>query len=481
MIERTDQLVLDYVAKVADAAHGVLPPRQRIDFVTGLRRRIDAERTGTDDPAAVARMLAGFGDPVELVGQELRRLGRQEASRLPGVPAHASPAHASPALASPSSASPASAVASAASAYASSDVVPAPASPLAAPTSRDPGDPDGPDNDGDDAGVPAPRRPVRGHPYASSSPSDPSVSPDRASVPGRRSEDEWDDAVEGDPPTEEIPPVPPAPLTPPAPDPSAPPVPDPLAPPVPNPVAPPAPDPLAPSVPDPLAPSVPDPLAPSVPDPLAPPVPGPVPQTEPGEEGEPRGKGPGNGDAPGKGSVRPGMPPGVARGVREAEERLAKKQARARPGLLRRNRPPRSREDIVPGTQDARTILLGHRLETVGMALLTLAGLLIPFPFATIAIFTVPVLVWAVGAVVVVACQAWLPADKVIGIVSPMLSYTLGGGLVALVRARGDIGRVVEEFFTISGLMFLLGTAWGVFWLTYRLLNPVIQPGRGRR
>ncbi|MFI6511732.1 hypothetical protein ACIBCT_29355 [Streptosporangium sp. NPDC050855] len=473
MIERTDQLVLDYVGKVADAAHGVLPPRQRIDFVTGLRRRIDAERRGTDDPAAVARMLAGLGDPVELVGQELRRLGRQETPRPPGVPAHASSASAPPASAAPSSAAPSSAT----SAPAASASVPAPASPLAAPTSRDSGDSRDPDDpgEGDDAGVPAPRRPVRGHPYASTPPSDPSASPDRASVPGRRSEDEWDDAVEGDPPTEEIPPVPPVPPTPPAPDP--------LAPPVPNPVAPPAPDPLAPSVPDPLAPSVPDPLAPSVPDPLAPPVPGPVPQTEPGKEAEPRSKGPGNGDASGKGpaGVRPGMPPGVARGIREAEERLARKQSRARPGLLRRNRPPRSREDIVPGTQDARTILLGHRLETVGMALLTLAGLLIPFPFAPIAIFTVPVLVWAVGAVVVVACQAWLPADKVIGIVSPMLSYTLGGGLVALVRARGDIGRVVEEFFTISGLMFLLGTAWGVFWLTYRLLNPVIQPGRGGR
>ncbi|MEU8385741.1 hypothetical protein AB0C32_42175, partial [Streptosporangium sp. NPDC048865] len=77
MIERADQLVLDYVSKAADAAHGVLPPRQRIDFVAVLRRRIEAERAGADDPVAVARVLARFGDPAALVRREVRRLERE--------------------------------------------------------------------------------------------------------------------------------------------------------------------------------------------------------------------------------------------------------------------------------------------------------------------------------------------------------------------------------------------------------------------
>jgi hypothetical protein len=83
VIERVDQLVLEYVSRAADAAHGVLPPRQRIDFIGKLRKRIDAERTGMEDPAAVAKVLARFGDPVELVRREVRRLGGETASRRP--------------------------------------------------------------------------------------------------------------------------------------------------------------------------------------------------------------------------------------------------------------------------------------------------------------------------------------------------------------------------------------------------------------
>ncbi|MEU3169718.1 hypothetical protein [Streptosporangium sp. NPDC006930] len=167
--------------------------------------------------------------------------------------------------------------------------------------------------------------------------------------------------------------------------------------------------------------------------------------------------------------------------MREAEERLARRRARNRPDWLRRRRPARSREDVVPGTQDTRTILLSHRRETAGMVLLALAGLLIPFPFAPIAIFRIPVLVWAVAALVVVACENWHTSDKALGLAAPLVSYTFGGALVALVRARNDLGTVVDEFFTISGLMFMLGTAWAVFWLAYRLLNPPIPVGRGAR
>ncbi|WP_162642215.1 hypothetical protein [Streptosporangium sp. 'caverna'] len=176
------------------------------------------------------------------------------------------------------------------------------------------------------------------------------------------------------------------------------------------------------------------------------------------------------------------IPPGVAKARREAEELLARRQARKRPGLLRRpSRAPRSREDVVAGESDVRSVLLGHRREVIGMALLGLAGLLVPFPFAPIAIFRIPVLVWAVAVLVVTVCEAWEGADKVRGAAAPILSYTIGGCLVALIRSRNDLSLVVDQFFEISGLMFMLGSAAGVFWLAYRLFNPVPPVGRRNR
>jgi hypothetical protein len=173
------------------------------------------------------------------------------------------------------------------------------------------------------------------------------------------------------------------------------------------------------------------------------------------------------------------IPPGVAKARREAEELLARRQARKRPSLLRRpSRAPRSREDVVAGESDVRTVLLGHRREVIGMALLGLAGLLVPFPFAPIAIFRIPVLVWAVAVLVVTVCEGWEGADKVRGAAAPILSYTIGGCLVALIRSRHDLSLVVDQFFAISGLMFMLGSAAGVFWLAYRLFNPVTPVGR---
>ncbi|MGW4793688.1 hypothetical protein ACWEPC_14935, partial [Nonomuraea sp. NPDC004297] len=77
MIERADQLVLNYVSKAADAAHGVLRADQRLDFAGRLRARVEAERRGSQDAREVAKVLARFGDPVELVEREARRLAGQ--------------------------------------------------------------------------------------------------------------------------------------------------------------------------------------------------------------------------------------------------------------------------------------------------------------------------------------------------------------------------------------------------------------------
>ncbi|MEU1388741.1 MULTISPECIES: hypothetical protein [unclassified Nonomuraea] len=74
MIERADQMVLNYVSRAADAAHGVLRPDQRLDFARRLRARIEAERRGSQDARDVAKVLTRFGDPVALVEREARRL-----------------------------------------------------------------------------------------------------------------------------------------------------------------------------------------------------------------------------------------------------------------------------------------------------------------------------------------------------------------------------------------------------------------------
>ncbi|RJL33147.1 exosortase/archaeosortase family protein [Bailinhaonella thermotolerans] len=77
MSEQADQLVLAYVSRVADAAHGMLRPHERLDFVRRLRLRIDEMRDGSDDPAVVRKVLARFGDPAALVAREADRLAAE--------------------------------------------------------------------------------------------------------------------------------------------------------------------------------------------------------------------------------------------------------------------------------------------------------------------------------------------------------------------------------------------------------------------
>ncbi|MGI5273187.1 hypothetical protein ACQEUU_28845 [Nonomuraea sp. CA-218870] len=74
MRERADLLILNYVSKAADAAHGVLRPEQRLDFARRLRARIEEERRGSQSARDVTKLLARFGDPVILVEREARRL-----------------------------------------------------------------------------------------------------------------------------------------------------------------------------------------------------------------------------------------------------------------------------------------------------------------------------------------------------------------------------------------------------------------------
>jgi hypothetical protein len=79
MSERADQIVLDYLRRVADAAYGVLRSDERLEFLARVRRRIDEVRIRqrADKPAQVQRVLDRFGAPEALVEQERLRLAAE--------------------------------------------------------------------------------------------------------------------------------------------------------------------------------------------------------------------------------------------------------------------------------------------------------------------------------------------------------------------------------------------------------------------
>ncbi|HEY3688312.1 MAG TPA: hypothetical protein VGL93_35060 [Streptosporangiaceae bacterium] len=79
MSERADQIVLDYLRRVADAAYGVLRSDERLEFLARVRRRIDEVRIRqrADKPVQVQRVLDRFGSPEALVEQERLRLAAE--------------------------------------------------------------------------------------------------------------------------------------------------------------------------------------------------------------------------------------------------------------------------------------------------------------------------------------------------------------------------------------------------------------------
>lgn len=127
---------------------------------------------------------------------------------------------------------------------------------------------------------------------------------------------------------------------------------------------------------------------------------------------------------------------------------------------------------MATGGRDARTIVKEHPRDIAAMAILVLAALLVPFGLPAVAIFQVPVLVWAAGAVAVLFSETWAVRDKALGIGAPLLGYTVGGVLVGGFRAtEAGMTAFVTQFFDVSGVMFMIGTGLGVVWLAYRLLD----------
>ncbi|NRQ35125.1 hypothetical protein HII36_25345 [Nonomuraea sp. NN258] len=274
MIERADQLILNYVSKAADAAHGVLRADQRLDFAKRLRARIEVERHGSQSAREVAKVLARFGDPVALVEREVRRLA--EAERGPRET--------------------------------------------------------------------APR------------PAEPQVTTSFPTI--------VDDST---------------------------------------------------------------------------------------------------------------APPGVRRSRALAQERLSRRPERGLPFAALRRAAMSSANPMATDGRDARTIVKQHPRETAAMVLLLVAALLVPFDLPAVAIFRVPVLVWAAGAVLVLFSETWKLRDRLIGIGAPLAGYTVGGVLVGGLRGgseKSGLQAFYEQFFDASGTMFMIGAALGVIWLAFRLLDP---------
>ncbi|MGW0192530.1 hypothetical protein [Nonomuraea sp. NPDC003201] len=285
MIERADQLVLNYVSKAADAAHGVLRADQRLDFAKRLRARIEEERRGSQNAREVSKVLARFGDPVALVEREARRLA--------------------------------------------------------------------------EAGVPTMRTAMRTTMRTTiGSAEEGRPSGDESST--RRFPTIVDDA-----------------------------------------------------------------------------------------------------DAP----------PGVQTYRTIARESLDRGRGLPFAGL--RRMAMSSANPMTTGGRDARTLVKEHPRDAGAMVVLVVAALLLPFDLPPLAIFEIPVLVWAAGAVLVLFSESWSLRDKLLGTGAPLLGYSAGGVLVGGLRVGSEPGlqAFFAQFYSVSGTMFMIGTGLGVVWLAYRLLD----------
>ncbi|KAB8191418.1 hypothetical protein FH608_029580 [Nonomuraea phyllanthi] len=297
MIGRADQLVLNYVSRAADVAHGVLRADQRLDFTRRLRARIEEERGGSQNAREVSKVLARFGDPAALVEREARRLAAAGVPTKRDFPAKADAAGAAP--------------------------------------SHDP------------AGAGAGAAAAGGHEAAGATLRFPTIV----------------------------------------------------------------------------------------------------------DDGE--------------------VPPGVRAYRRIAEESLDGRRSRGMPFAGLRRMAMSSANPMATGGRDARTLLKEHTRDVAAMAILVVAALLLPVDLPPVAIFEVPVLVWALGAVVVLFSESWRARDKLIGIGAPLLGYSVGGVLLGGLRVGGEPGlqAFFTQFYDVSGTMFMIGTGLGVVWLAYRLLD----------
>ncbi|TDD18539.1 hypothetical protein [Nonomuraea diastatica] len=167
------------------------------------------------------------------------------------------------------------------------------------------------------------------------------------------------------------------------------------------------------------------------------------------------------------------LPPGVREHRRIAQERLTRRPGMDLPFAGLRKVAMFSANPLATDGRDARTIVKEHPRDAAAMVILVMAALLVPFDLPPVAIFQVPVMVWALGAALVLFGDIWTIRDKVLGIGAPMLGYSVGGVLIGGLRVGMEAGlsAFVTQFFDVSGTMFMIGTGLGVVWLAYRLLD----------
>jgi hypothetical protein len=79
-----DRLILEYLSRVAAAGNRMLPKGKRMAFVSATRNRIWREigPSGTADADRVREVLAGLGEPEDLVRAERARMDAETAERL---------------------------------------------------------------------------------------------------------------------------------------------------------------------------------------------------------------------------------------------------------------------------------------------------------------------------------------------------------------------------------------------------------------
>ncbi|TYB58810.1 hypothetical protein FXF51_35330 [Nonomuraea sp. PA05] len=167
-------------------------------------------------------------------------------------------------------------------------------------------------------------------------------------------------------------------------------------------------------------------------------------------------------------------PPGVRTYRRLAQERVDRRQqGRGLPFAGLRRAAMSSANPMATGGRDARTIVKEHPRDVAAMVILVVAALLVPIDLPPVAIFEVPLVVWAVGAALVLFGESWNARDKFLGIGAPLLGYSVGGVVIGGLRVGIEAGvqAFVQQFFDVSGTMFMIGTGVGVVWLAYRLLD----------
>src|ERR1700733_7594793 len=102
MEARAEQIVLDYLRLLEDAAQEELTPQQRQTFLARSRAAIARQvgETRAEHPPDVERLLRQFGDPQKLAAAERRRLDGTPPPEPDAGPGEASPGEAGPGEAS---------------------------------------------------------------------------------------------------------------------------------------------------------------------------------------------------------------------------------------------------------------------------------------------------------------------------------------------------------------------------------------------